>query len=583
MDKLKFRLKGKILLLLTVSLTLTLGLYVTTAINLYREDKDAYIYEATLSRIDQIKSQLSYIVRDGIKDATTLAQYSEIDDISVNRKIQEFDNIRFLVAYDPSTKQRRIFGKEDEVKKLDESIFSNIENNKIVFKHILEGPADTFQKPHSIISTYVKSIRKVITFSLDMSKFINQLKSDSLYQVFILNKADGKVILNKEIYPFGKNISFPTAPNNSTQSSITTGIGGRYLTTISSNELLGLKIITAIPEERAYRANNELVRKSLFFAAFILSLMFAVSIFFSTSITDPLNLLIEGTKRVGSGNFNHKVIIKTKDEISLLAKSFNQMQDKILKLIEEAKEKSRLESEIKVAQTVQSTLFPVPDLKTEQFHLSGFYQSATECGGDWWSFKRKGNQLFITIADATGHGVGPALITSALASSSYILFNDEKLPPPKTYLETMNKVTKEISQGQIHVTCFAAIIDFNSRTIQFANAGHNFPYLIRNGEKLRLSQKAMTRLGQEEETIYQEESMVFLPGDYLFLFTDGVSDRESNKNIQLGEKRMIKKLQKLISKDLNPNQVRDQLSHEIIYYSEKPIDDDLTFVVINLF
>ena len=96
----------------------------------------------------------------------------------------------------------------------------------------------------------------------------------------------------------------------------------------------------------------------------ILSLSLGVSL--TKTITRSVSDLYEGTLRINSGNFSHRIPLRSKDQLSELASSFNRMTESVQKLILESKEKERLESELEIAREVQSQLFPreIPQLQT---------------------------------------------------------------------------------------------------------------------------------------------------------------------------------------------------------------------------
>src|SRR5262249_48214638 len=95
-----------------------------------------------------------------------------------------------------------------------------------------------------------------------------------------------------------------------------------------------------------------------------------VGILFSTGLTRSLTRSVHdlyvGTKKVEAGDFSHRIPIRTKDQLSELATSFNNMTQRVEQLIAEVKEKEKLESELEIARQVQAQLFPreVPKLQT---------------------------------------------------------------------------------------------------------------------------------------------------------------------------------------------------------------------------
>lgn len=82
------------------------------------------------------------------------------------------------------------------------------------------------------------------------------------------------------------------------------------------------------------------------------------------------------------------------------------MSRKIVELIKESMEKVQLENELAIASTVQQTLFPEPNYEDENVEIFGHYQSASQCGGDWWGFFRHEKQTLHD--DCRRHGARPS-------------------------------------------------------------------------------------------------------------------------------------------------------------------------------
>ena len=125
---------------------------------------------------------------------------------------------------------------------------------------------------------------------------------------------------------------------------------------------------------------------------------------------------MERVKKLSDGDFKSEVSINSGDELENLGASFNFMTSKIDSFMSEMVEKGRMESELATAQAVQSSLFPDAHIKNEKTEIAGHYESASECGGDWWGCKFVDDKLYFFVGDATGHGVPAALLTATVSS-----------------------------------------------------------------------------------------------------------------------------------------------------------------------
>jgi sigma-B regulation protein RsbU (phosphoserine phosphatase) len=354
---------------------------------------------------------------------------------------------------------------------------------------------------------------------------------------------------------------------------------------------IGPIIITQLEKRKAMAAAFTLGERLglLGIMSILGAILFAV--IFSSSITGPLKKLTVATAAVARGDFNVDPKIKTSDEVGLLANSFSIMSKKIQELVVGEVRKAKVEEELKVAAAVQESLIPPPEYRDDHFEIIGSYQSASECGGDWWGFFRIKNKLCVMIADATGHGVPSALITASARSCFSVL---AKLAREKEYftlnpgemMSYTNRVVFDAAMTKIMMTFFIGVIDLDAKTITYANAGHNPPWLFRkNGEKYQLKSLVPkgTRVGEREESgAYEEMSIPIDQGDILFLYTDGLTENTNPENVQFGKKR-VKEVVEGALKD-GPRGIIDALKVAYMKYNgdAKALDDDITLASIRI-
>jgi serine phosphatase RsbU (regulator of sigma subunit)/HAMP domain-containing protein len=263
-----------------------------------------------------------------------------------------------------------------------------------------------------------------------------------------------------------------------------------------------------------------------------------------------------------------------------------------IELVEETADKARLANELKTAQLVQQTLLPKKDPDFERVKLTGFYQSATECGGDWWGYFKLDDTLVVMIADATGHGTAAALVTaaarSAVATISYQLKGRENEFSPAEFLKTMNHALFETTQGSIYMTFFCAAVHMPTGKLRFSNAGHDFPWIY-HGSKAKgaaPSKKFIESLvmrghhiGKQATATYEEKETQLNVGDKLLLFTDGIPELVNQEGEEYGSKRFLNNFVK--NAHLSVVELKDQLIGEATAFAnEAALEDDLTMVVL---
>jgi sigma-B regulation protein RsbU (phosphoserine phosphatase) len=237
-----------------------------------------------------------------------------------------------------------------------------------------------------------------------------------------------------------------------------------------------------------------------------------------------------------------------------------------------------------IASTVQQTLFPAPETQDPNFFIRSHYQSASECGGDWWGYFQSQNKLCLMIADATGHGLPSALITAAARSCFSVISklaqeDTEFSFSPAAMLSYANRVVYEASLGKIMMTFFIATIDFVEGTITYSSAGHNPPWLFKkegNSFALKSLVAVGNRLGEGAELAQVEEkTMSISAGDILFLYTDGLMEGKDLKGDQYGKKRTRKVVEAALPG--GPNEIVKTIMEDFLKYNEgKALDDDIT-------
>jgi serine phosphatase RsbU (regulator of sigma subunit) len=147
-------------------------------------------------------------------------------------------------------------------------------------------------------------------------------------------------------------------------------------------------------------------------------------------------------------------------------------------------------------------------------------------------------------------------------------------------LEIMNQAIFEAGQRRFTMTCFAAIVDPKARTITYANAAHNFPYLFRAGDGKGEFGSLMirgNRLGDERSSKYDSKTQTLVPGDVIVLYTDGLVECEGPSG-EYGEKRFRASVKRAAA--LDPTDMRDAIvADATTFYGDTTRKDDITLIV----
>lgn len=202
----------------------------------------------------------------------------------------------------------------------------------------------------------------------------------------------------------------------------------------------------------------------------------------------------------------------------------------------EARERERIEQELRVARVIQQTLLPQTLPTVAGWHINAHYQPAREVGGDFYDFVHyPDGRLGVIIADVTDKGVPAALV---MATTRAILrAASERLGDPGQVLERANDVLCPDIPAKMFVTCFYAILDPATGVLQYANAGHDLPYRFHAAGVEDLRATGMP-LGLLPGMRYEVRTTTLAPGDVVVLHSDGVAEAHDPARAMYGFPRL---------------------------------------------
>lgn len=341
-------------------------------------------------------------------------------------------------------------------------------------------------------------------------------------------------------------------------------------------------------ETQAEEAKSAAVKRAALYTAGVGGLFALIgtvlAILQGLSISRPLKQLAWRADQIARGDLRARVEVTSKDEIGVLAQNFNFMADQISLLLEQTAEKARIDQEIEVARAIQETLVPSSEpVKRGPLEFAGFYEPAEQTGGDFWTWHEIAEgRVMLVIGDVTGHGVPSAMITAAAKAACDVArhVHGEAVTVTRL-LEIMNHAIYEAAQRRFVMTCFAAIVDTKARTITYANAAHNFPYLYRivdgKGEFGSLMIRG-NRLGDDRESKYEAKTTDLRAGDVIVLYTDGLVECDGPSGEEYGEKRFRASVKR--SAVLSAGEMRDAVvADAMAYFKDTPRKDDITLIV----
>jgi len=282
-------------------------------------------------------------------------------------------------------------------------------------------------------------------------------------------------------------------------------------------------------------------------------LLLGMALIIARSITNPLRQLAVATHTLAQGKLDSPLPeIKGEDEVARLAGSFTHMRDDlkkyVLKLQETTAVKERIESELRIAHTIQMDLVPktfppFPDRK--DLDIFGILDPARDVGGDFYDFSMPDDQhIFLFVGDVSGKGMPAALFMAVARTLLKSICREER--NPAVILRRLNSELAEDNDSNMFVTLFCVLIDLSSGKCQFSNGGHNPPFVLRkNGEVERLPLTNGCAVGIMPDMDFGEDVFTMCPGETLFIYTDGVTEAENPAEELFGEERLVAELHRI--------------------------------------
>lgn len=249
-------------------------------------------------------------------------------------------------------------------------------------------------------------------------------------------------------------------------------------------------------------------------------------------------------------------------------------------LFEASLQKKRLESELVVASKVQKALLPDRPPSFPGLKISAVNIPSRIVGGDLYDvFRLNPNELGIAIGDVSGKGA-PASILMAVLYAGFKSLLKEIYTVSEVVALLNNLLTETTAEGYYATFFFGKI---NQETLQFTytNAGHNAPILLhKDGTTDRLKTGGIV-LGFLPDQEYHQETVQLRSGDYLLLFTDGITEVKNNRGEEFGEQRLIEFLKQHYGK--KPTELKSVLLNEVKHFSSrKEFSDDITIIILYL-
>lgn len=250
------------------------------------------------------------------------------------------------------------------------------------------------------------------------------------------------------------------------------------------------------------------------------------------------------------------------------------------KLFLDALEKERLEEELEIAKEIQQQLLPGKLPNLANFEMAAFNVSSKQVGGDYYDvIPLDDSKYVVAIADVSGKGVPAALLMANLQA-----FLKSICKQGMSINKATNIINNLVAENTTHgrfITFFWGILNDAKKTINYVNAGHNPPLLIRDNQITKLNKGGIILGVMKSTEPYLNEEIELKSGDVLVLYTDGITEAQNRK----GEEYSEEKLESFVidRASLTAQELLQEIKHEIDGFTNGgQQSDDITLVVIKV-
>lgn len=240
-------------------------------------------------------------------------------------------------------------------------------------------------------------------------------------------------------------------------------------------------------------------------------------------------------------------------------------------------EQARIGSELGIARSIQMEMLPKPLAERPDLDIHGFLVPAREVGGDLYDFFLQDGKLFFCIGDVSGKGVPSAMVMSKIQS----LFRriSAHVSDPARIVQVLNEEACRGNERNMFITFFAGVLNLSSGHLQYCNAGHDRPFLLR-GKTEKLQARPHLPLGVFPDTPYGVQEVELSGPATLFLYTDGVTEAMNPRRELFTDGRLAAVLEGL-GDGLAAREMAETVSDAVRnFVGDADPSDDLTLLVI---
>ena len=350
----------------------------------------------------------------------------------------------------------------------------------------------------------------------------------------------------------------------------------------------GAMLVLASSRDKGLAPLHALQRKILLITAIACMVAIIVCRFIASMISRPIGELVAGTRRIAAAQFDHPVHIHRRDELGVLADSFNQMAEGLKERDGLREQRVKLERDMAVARKIQMDVLPKSLPACPGYDMAAFSHPAEQTGGDIYDLVALAldpespddpASLVLLLADATGHGIGPALSVTQVRSMLRIGVR-LRAQLDDVFAQINRQLCQDLGSERF-VTAFLGLLDPSGHSIDYHSAGQG-PLLHFHGKNHRFEwlDTSMLPLGIEEDAMSDGAKTINIEcGDLIVLLTDGFYECSNGRHDQFGRERIAE-----IILQHHHRPAREVLNEILaacrVFADGLPQEDDMTGLII---
>ena len=311
---------------------------------------------------------------------------------------------------------------------------------------------------------------------------------------------------------------------------------------------------------------------------YVLALMLAAGLIFS--ISRAVNRIEKGTVAVEQGDFSYRIGLRARNQLGQVAQSFDRMTQSVSALLGKVAEQERLQSEVDIAASIQRNLLPKEAPHGRGLVFAAHFEPTASIGGDYYDvFTLDHDRIAVAIGDVSGHGLSTGIVMAMVKAAMSTLIDvgaDEV-----SLFKRLNDLVYKSTEKRAFMTLAFTIFDLRRRTIRHTNAGHLFPYLLRDGAPPRAIEAPSLPLGVRSTIEPTTIELDLRERDTMVYLSDGIIEAQDRAGDPFGFDQLEAILASMSRSA--PSDIQDEILRRILKHSAgRPADDDRTVMILRL-